>query len=210
MLTVAFHARKGGVGKSTGAVHLATSAARRRKVVALIDLDDPQRSCLGWSKRRVEHGGKPPVTVVDARPGDLPRLLATARQQGADLVILDTAGQAGVGEAQSIAAADLVLVPCRPSTFDMDASVATATEIKRAGRRGFFLLSAAPRGRKRIEQARKLLSPLLPVAPVVIHEYAAYRDALPDGRSVEELDPDGNAAAEIRSLYRWIMEVSHA
>jgi chromosome partitioning protein len=45
----------------------------------------------------------------------------------------------------------------------------------------------------------------MPVAPVILGHRAAYVNAWIDGRSVEEYDPKGKAAAEIRALYRWMM-----
>jgi chromosome partitioning protein len=103
-------------------------------------------------------------------------------------------------------AADVVLVPCRPFSYDLEASVETAAEVKRAKvARAFFVLNAVPSRGTRHTEARAALQPLLPVCPVELHHYLAFGDALNDGRSVEELDPRGKAAAEIRALYRWLL-----
>jgi hypothetical protein len=51
------------------------------------------------------------------------------------------------------------------------------------------------------------LGDTLPIAPVDIHSRVAYFDALNDGRSVEELQPNGKAAEEIRALYKWLIKV---
>ena len=48
---------------------------------------------------------------------------------------------------------------------------------------------------------------MLPVAPVDVHYYMAFADALNDGRSVEEYDPKSKAAQEIGALYDWVMSV---
>ena len=46
----------------------------------------------------------------------------------------------------------------------------------------------------------------LEVAPVVLCQRSAYANAWIDGRSVEEYEPDGKAAAEICALYRWLIQ----
>lgn len=200
MKTVALVTQKGGTGKSTLAVHLAVTASRRGQLVALIDLD-PQASASLWAERR----GKDDFAVVTARAADLPGLLDNARQQGADLVLIDTAGRADVTTTAAIEAADLVLIPARPSLYDLAASTTTAAQVK--GRNAAFVLNAVPTRGTRADEARAALADLLPVAPVHLHQLVAYSDALNDGRSVEELDPYGKAAEEIRALYDWLINV---
>ncbi len=200
MKVISLVTQKGGTGKSTLAVHLAVCAARQGKTVALLDLD-PQGSAASWSRRRQAQD----VTVVVAKPQELPRLLQQAQEQGADLVILDTAGRADVTASQVVAASDLVLIPCRPSIYDLEASQHTAQAVLAAGKRGAFVLNGVPSRGSRADEAREALQGSLPVAPVEMHTLVAYSDALNDGRSVEELDHSGRAAQEVRALYEWII-----
>src|SRR5208283_1101418 len=93
MKTIALVTEKGGTGKSTLAVHLAVCAARQGKIVAVIDLD-PQGSARHWAERRAANAEN--VPVVAAKVQELPLLLESARAQGADVVILDTAGRQDV------------------------------------------------------------------------------------------------------------------
>jgi len=224
MKVVALVAQKGGVGKSTVAMHLAVCACREGKTVALIDLD-PQRTVSDWGdvrkERRLEaleearaNGTEPPEddpldgAVVTARAQELPGLLASAKKQGADLVIVDTAGRMDITAAHAMEAADVVLVPCRAAFPDLKASIATVEQIKKAKpRAAFFVLNAVPVQGIRHKEAREALESLLPVAPIELHHYVAYGDALNDGRSVEELDPKSKAALEIRALYNWCIKV---
>lgn len=200
MRTIALVSQKGGSGKSSIAVHLAVAAVRKRKTVAVLDLD-PQGSVLGWASRRDQSD----ITVTGARAHDLPGLLARARQQGADFTIIDTAGRSSIDATHVFAVADVVLVPCRVGIYDLEASIQTATEVKRARvKRAAFVLTAVPTRGTRHEEARAELAQLLPVSPVELRYRLAYSDALNDGRSVEELDPRGKAATEIRALFSWV------
>ena len=54
-------------------------------------------------------------------------------------------------------------------------------------------------------EAERALGRLLPVCPVILHQRVLYGDALADGRSVEELDPESSASFEVRRLYRWAL-----
>jgi chromosome partitioning protein len=203
MKTIALVAQKGGTGKSTIAVHLAVCASRKGQSVALIDLD-PQASVAAWGERRATDD----VAVERATVQELPGLLANAKTQGADIVLVDTAGRADETARQVMEVADVVLVPCRPFINDVQASQATADMVRLArAPRAAFVLNAVPvQGTRHIE-ARAALASLMLVAPIELHHYVAFGDALNDGRSVEELDPKGKAAQEIRALHDWLLTV---
>lgn len=203
MKIVALVTQKGGSGKSTLAVHLAVAAARQGAIAVIIDLD-PQASARLWAKRRGNNG----PAVVAARAAELPGLLNDARRQRADLVLIDTAGRDDVTADSAIQSADIVLIPCRPSLYDMGASAATVQKIKRAGgKTAAIVLNGVPPIGARADEARASLGNALPIAPAVIHTRVAYSDALNDGRSVEELQPSGKAAKEIRALYKWLITI---
>jgi chromosome partitioning protein len=219
MKTIALVAQKGGTGKSTMAMHLAVCAGREGKTVALIDLD-PQATVTEWGEMRRERlraareqGASTeddPLedAVVAARAQELPGLLASAKKQGAHWAIVDTAGRMDVTSANAVELADVVLVPCRASFPDLKASIGTAEQIRKGrAKKAFFVLNAVPAQGLRQQEAREALRELLPVAPVELHHYVAYGDALNDGRSVEELEPNGKAATEIRALYAWLKKV---
>jgi chromosome partitioning protein len=205
MKTVALVAQKGGTGKSTLAIHLAVCASLRGKSVALVELDN-QDTIKEWRAVRASDD----LEVVSARAQDLPRLMAEAKKQRADLVILDTAGRADTIAEQVIAAADVVLIPCRPFANDLRATprtVAQVKAVKKKGQRAFIVLNSCPVQGTRHEEARGALETLLTLAPVDVHYYMAFADALNDGRSVEEYDPKSKASQEIGALYDWMMLV---
>lgn len=203
MKTIGLIASKGGVGKSTLAAHIAVCAARAGKTVAAVDLD-PQRSLAQWGERRKAED----VTVLDARIQELPTIISRAKEQRADLVVVDSAGRNDTVAAQLAGLADVVLVPVRPGIYDLEASANTASMLTRAkAKRAVFVLNACPPTGSRAAESRDALAALLKVCPVQIGNRVDFSDALADGRSVFELAPKGKAAAEISDLYRWLMKV---
>ena len=86
MKIVAVVCRKGGVGKTTIATHLAVAAEKLGLVTVVLDLD-PQASAASWGDHRGK--GSAPA-VVAAQATRLPLLLKEAEDQDADLIILDT------------------------------------------------------------------------------------------------------------------------
>jgi chromosome partitioning protein len=201
MTIVVLLSQKGGTGKSTIATHLAVCAARDGQAVALFDID-PQASVAQWSDRRTVQG--PPV--VRAGAAQLPNLVQQAREQGADVILIDTAGHADVSSLHAVQLADLVLIPCRPSAAALDAIEDTIMLAQRAKQsKAAVVINAAPMRGHLTEDARAALSERIAVAPVTLGPRSAYAKAWIDGRSVEAYTPKGKAADEIRALYRWIM-----
>ena len=201
MRTVAIVSQKGGSGKTTIAVHLAVCAERAGKPTLILDLD-PQGSAMAWLKRRGDD--VPEVIATDS--GKLAGMLAKAREGGAGLVIVDTAPHSDRAAAVASQLADLVLIPCRPAAFDVDAIASTLTITKLANSKTAIVLNAIPTRGTYAEEVSEALGQIATVAPVNLYQRAAYFNAVNDGRSVEEYEPKGRAAEEIRALYNWIMK----
>jgi chromosome partitioning protein len=203
MKTIAIVSQKGGSGKTTVAVHLAVCAQLSGKTAAIIDLD-PQASALEWHSRRDAESPE----VIKATPEQLPALLKSAKANGADLAIIDTAPHSDRVAVAAANLADLVLIPCRPSAFDVAAIGTTFNLLKvtKALDRTAVLLNAAPSRGLLTDTAEAGLSEIVPVIPVRLHQRAAYSHAINSGHSVEEYEPHGKAAEEIRALYKWIMK----
>lgn len=200
MKKIAIVAQKGGVGKTTMAVNLTIAAGPK---TALFDLD-PQESAVIWADRRKAEA--PHVEFLTERR--LPDGLKAAEQQGFTLAIIDTPPAAGPQAFTAAEAADLVLIPCRPSLVDLDAIRRTAQLIKSAGILAYVVFNAAPPGATTLlEDARAIVEASgLVVAPVVLRERSAYRAAWPLGKGVSETEPKGKASEEIIALKKWVFE----
>jgi chromosome partitioning protein len=187
--------QKGGAGKTTIAVHLATAAANDRRVLVM-DLD-PQGSAMEWASRR---GDKAP-DVTAAHPATISKEIERARADGYDLVILDTAPHADHAALQAARNADLVVIPCRPATFDIAAISATLDLCKLANKPAVVVLNAAPiRSRVVDETIDAVRERGGSVSPVIIRQRVAFQHCLIDGRTAAEFEPGGAAATEIASL----------
>ena len=125
---IAVIAQKGGTGKTTLALSIAVAAQRAGRTAAIIDLD-PQASASNWGDRR--KANRP--AIVSAQPARLPQILEAAEENGADMVIIDTPPRAERSAIVAARAARLVLVPCRPSIFDLETFSTTLDLIAAVG-----------------------------------------------------------------------------
>jgi len=205
MKTICLLAQKGGTGKTTLCLHLGVLAAETGRTPIILDLD-PQASAVAWKRRRQQN--TPEVIRLEA--AGLEALQKEQRQQGKDLVLLDTAPHSSQDATTAAALADLVLIISRPAILDLEAIGESVKIVKRIGRPGAVVLNACPpphRGGETaiVREAREALGVYgLPVSPVAVSQRAAFSHALIDGRSVTEFESGGKAAGEIRSLWDWI------
>ena len=201
MKTVAILSQKGGTGKTTLALHLAVAAARKGLGVAVLDLD-PQASAAGWSDSRTDE--TPPVTAIPS--SRLGTTLQELAHGGADLVLIDTAPHSADAAIAAAEAADLILIPFRAGILDLRAVAATATIAKRAGTPAYMVLNHAPHRAPRIVEdvTEAVREHGLEVAPVVLHQRAAFGHALTVGQTAEEFEPGGKADDEVQALLAWV------
>jgi len=202
MKTLTFFSQKGGSGKTTLAVHTAVAAQERGERVALMDVD-PQKSTATWGSARRDET----PTIITVGAAELDDAMKAARHDAMTLCILDTAPHAAPDAARAAKVADLVVIPCRPTAFDVAAAPAAVEIVKAAGKPAVFVLSACPFRAREIAETRELLKAHgLPIAPVEITDRRAFARAVATGRAVTEFDSEGKAAKEIRSLWKWIKE----
>ena len=202
MKTLAIISRKGGAGKTTIALHLAVAAEAQDMATVVFDLD-PQASAALWS----DHRGDPLSAVIPAQAPRLPSLLAQARNQDANLAILDTAPHADTIASEAALHADLILIPCRPSAFDLDAIGASIRLARAAEKPAVVVINAAPvQGVETAEAISAIASAGVEVCPVVLHQRKPYASRIHEGRTATEVEPRGKAAAETRDLLLWVCD----
>jgi len=204
MQTLALIAQKGGTGKTTLALSLAVAAEAAGLSVLVVDLD-PQASACRWGDRRTTDT----PAVIDAQPARLAAALAKAAQAGVDLAIVDTPARVEQAALEAAKAADLVLIPCKPSILDIETIRTTAELVGgRSARPPMVVLNAVPAQGSRHAQAAEAVAGIgLSVAPVPIGQRVAFEYATQAGQAVTEYEPDGRAADEVRQLYTSIRRI---
>lgn len=204
MQIISLIAQKGGTGKTTLSLSLAVAAHQAGKSVVIVDLD-PQASSANWADRREE--GSP--VAISAQVGRLQNVIDTARENGVDLLVIDTPPKSESASLAAAKAADLILVPCRPQIYDLETIPATKEIISLAGNKpALVVMNAVPPQGKRHEEARQAIESLgLPVASKSFVQRAAFGDAPNAGLTALEYEPDGKAAKEIKGLYRLVAKI---
>ena len=192
--------QKGGVGKTTLALHLATAFHHHRHNTVLLDLD-PQSSASEWYDSRPDE--LPPVRSI--QPARLEKTIEQAREIETDLVILDTAPHTESSALAAARASDLVIIPCQPKIMDLRAMRRTADLIRLVKAPAFVVLNGVPhQGTVSEEAAESIRGDIgLAVAPVRLGSRVAYDRALISGQTAQEFEPGGKAAREVEALYMW-------
>jgi chromosome partitioning protein len=201
MNAIVFASRKGGSGKSTLAAHLAAYVHKPSRPCLLIDAD-PQASLTLWHKLR--NAEDLPLRTTQRGIADI---VKAAKHDGPEWVFIDTAPNMSASVTEAIRAATLVVVPCRPGVFDLEA-VRETTAFARQMRRPYaVIINGAPPRRQDTESpmvahARETLLALnIPVWGGQITQRANYSLALADGEGAREYDAESSAAAEIGRLW---------
>ena len=198
MKTIVIAAQKGGAGKTTLSRNLSVAAVQDGRRVLCLDLD-PQGSLRGWWESR--EADTPAMLDRDPAPDALKATLDAAKAQF-DLCIIDTPPAAPEWLAEALSAADLALIPVRPSPDDLRAVGATIAAVNAAKVPFAFALSQTPRARITDEAAR-VLAQHGRVAPVNIAQRVAYAETGATGQGVLETTDD-KAGAEITALWDYV------
>jgi cellulose biosynthesis protein BcsQ len=201
MQTIVFAARKGGSGKSTLAAHLAAHVARPSKPVLLVDAD-PQGSLTLW------HGlGERADAKLVSGPRALDALRKAKADGGYEWAFVDTPPIKHASIADIIRLATLVVIPARPSVFDV-AAVEETIAVCRACRKPFaVVVNGAPPKRDGAESQlvtemrARLAAHKVPVWSGQISHRAIFAAALASGQGAKEYADHSVAAAEIAQLW---------
>ena len=200
MSTIAIVSQKGGSGKTTLAVNLAAAAEAVGQITLIIDTD-PQATASQWGSWRNDRAPE----VIDSAPPRIQHKVEQAIAQGATFIVVDTPPHADSAASRAVEVADLVLIPCRPSAFDLAAIRTTVKLIRLFDKPAFVVFTAGPPNAPKIYQdAADLVRGFgIEACPHLLPDRAAYRHASAAGASVLEFEQDGKAAAEVAALHKW-------
>jgi len=166
---------KGGVGKTTTAVHLACYFAKKSDKTLLVD-GDPNRSSLSWSKR-----GNLPFQVCDL-------MSAAKASRGKEHVIVDTEAHPDENELEALAeGCDLLVLPSTPDALALEALLSTVDKLQNLTAYGVVLTMVDSRKKTTAMQAKDTLNRLsIPVFKQMIRRLTAYEKAALAGVPVYE------------------------
>lgn len=199
--------QKGGVGKTTLAIHLADALARRIKRVLLVDADT-QGSALDWAAAR---NGVPLFAVAGLPKASIHKELPQLAQ-GFDAVIIDGPPRVYAVAKSAVMASDLVLIPVQPSPYDVWAAKEIVDLLREIEIYKPALKSAFVINRKIANTAlgRDVVDALaefeLPVMPTAIVQRIGLAETAAHGQTIFETSPESPAAREITALVDEIME----
>lgn len=204
MAVVAIVSQKGGSGKTTLALHLASAAAYAKQQSIVIDTD-PQATAAAWGDWRGEFLPE----IVTSPPARLGMTIRKAERAGTQFMVIDTPPHADAAMREAIKAADLVLIPTRLRAFDLHALDTVVDLLGMAGTPAFVLFNAVPaRATKLVTEARTAVEERgLQVCPVQFGERADFHRSSAKGEVAAEIDPAGKAAGEVDALWQWVHRI---
>jgi len=207
-MKISIQNQKGGVGKTTLAIHLSHALALKGARVLLVDAD-PQGSARDWAAARSD---KPPFSVIGLdRPTlhrDLPPLA-----KDYDHVVIDGPPRVSELARSAIIASDLVVVPIQPSPYDVWAADEVIKLIREASVFKENLKSVFVINRRIVNTAigrdvgDALAEYLIPVLKTVISQRVSFAESAAAGGTVLDTDPNGAAAKEILALTEEILNL---
>lgn len=199
---------KGGAGKSTLALVVATTLVHTGQTVAIIDAD-PNRTIDHWA---TGHSQFKPTVIANATDTSIIGMIRDAAKSHA-FVIIDLEGVASVLVSRAISRADLVLIPLRGSSIDAR-QAARAVQLIRDeeesyGRKipfSIVMTCTSPLISTRIEKeiVAEIKAAGFPVAINHLYDRAAFRAMFRLQQALPELDPaqvNGLEAASRNALH---------
>lgn len=193
MPVIAFANPKGGAGKTTSALLLASELAGRGASVVIIDAD-PEKWISQWGALP----GRPTnVSIVSEVTEDsiVDQIEMAAAE--AQFVVIDLEGTASLMVANAIGMSDLVIIPTQGSSMDAKGAAKTIRLIRNQARMArreiahavLLTRTSAAVASRAIRNVRDQLDQAgIPVFKTSIVERAAYRDILDYGGLLGELD----------------------
>jgi chromosome partitioning protein len=203
---IAFVNQKGGVGKSTGAVHAADRFTRKGYSVILVDADG-QQSSSQWTTELKESYPKHKLSTLSiTNPEDLFDKLPKLAQE-CDVVIVDGPAKSNEITKAILARCHLALIPCRESIVELRSSndivrlIRQVRELRGEFPKAAIYMTQVKSGTVLLKEAQEVLSedPDIPLLKTIIYDRQVFKDA--PGQATTVFGMGGKSAKDAAKLY---------
>ena len=198
---------KGGSGKSCLAQNIAVYLRTEKKATVLMVDCDPQRTTSDWIQERNSSSQLGNINCVQLYGKIRNELLSLNNHY--QYVIVDCGGQDNLALRSSMSVADHILIPLRPKRRDlktvphMEDIIATCKMVNPKMNAAFVITQcpSLPSLASRILEAKEVCRSFdVDVLDAITYARNIYDDSEESGKSVMEIEPQGKAADEIRTM----------
>ena len=201
-LVIGIAALKGGVGKSTIAINLASHLHRHKHRVLVVD-GDSQGTCRGWAAiaAGAERDTPPVVSMGPEMRRDIARVAG-----GFDVVVIDTPPRLGAEQRAAMLVSDLVLIPVTPGPADVWALQETlalldeARDLRPELRTAIVLNRMSPRTALASVTRGAIEESGVTALKSILGNRVAFGEAMATGQGVVTYAPNSIAAQEIEQV----------
>jgi chromosome partitioning protein len=203
MPVISFLNQKGGVGKTTLAIHIADALTRRKHKTLLVDAD-PQGSALDWAAARQ---GEPRFPVIGLPKASIHKELS-AISKGYEWTVIDGPPRVYEVARSAIMASDAVFIPVQPSPYDVWAAneilaLFKESDVYRPDVGRAFVINRKIANTAIGRDVNEALSEYkLPVLKAAICQRVSFADSATLGKTVFDVDAEGLAAGEVMELVK--------
>ena len=196
--------QKGGAGKTTLTINLAVQSKLQGKSSLIIDID-PQASVTKWGDIR---GAAIEPIVTASFATRLKHVIEVAQNNNIDEIFIDTPPHAQRDAQIASQLSDIIIIPCRPNLFDLQAIDDTIGLAKIANKPYVLIFNAIHHSSTLAKEGQEALINKygndINICPQMIVQRVSYVHASTNGQGVQEYNPKGKAAIEINNVYDYV------
>jgi len=200
----AIMSQKGGAGKTTLAINLAVQSKLQGNNSLIIDID-PQASATKWGDIR---GSNNTPLVTTSFATRLYKVIEVARENNIKEIFIDTPPHAQRDAQIASDISDVIIIPCRPNLFDLQAIEDTIALAKIANKPFILVFNAIHHTSPLAEEAKEAIvnkyGSKINICPQMLVQRLGYVHASMVGQGIQEYEKKRKAAYELNNVYKYI------